>query len=993
MQGGLRSKGKWIDHFMVSERMKPLGWEQLCEVVSERCRQVVGARLGAEELVRVLTASLPIRGARLQLSNDGDSFVVEHGSMDRPGHLLVEVATRHGKGVLTIWSDEQDSQLASGYRAFEALVKWMMSDWLRRLSDSSTLGLGNEESLVHLGSALAGAHNLEQLLQMILHTYIRHSQARGGRVQLLEGGWGTATQSAGTPTRRSLVIPLVRRDVVKALVTLFFEPGSILVDSRLNLLFALAKQAALAVENTLNHEREQEQGREAQILYNVARSIDEGQDLEEVLEYSAAALARVAEVQRCLILLRDSQRTYFTVVAATGLSPDQEEFFQAFRLTLSQFPEAMRKELTSGRSLSSGDFDLRESALGRLCALLPGAGFLLVPLVVKDRVIGLIYLDDPRGDALISEASRRMILTLSLQVGNAIQRATLLNQLQENLGPLKALYQVSTAITGTLSLNKVVKLIVEQAVDLLDHSACALLVLDEMGEGFRLETSVGLSDELLEPALQARMARAAVERKKATALYLEKDPECLEFEGVLRRANFGGLLTVPLVARKKMVGVLNCFVAPMMRFRQQEIRFLRGFANQAAIAVENARLHGLVRFKMGELGTLFEVSKAVTSTLQLDRVLEEIVRHVRDILRADACSLMLVEANYLVMKTAEGLDKLVRCRPIPLGVGVAGTAAKTGQPTVVLDQQDGNEANEFPQKVREQGLKTILCVPVETRGRVIGLINVYFKELMTHTPAQVNLLIALGSQAAVAIENARLYAEKQRVTELLHNALIPDEKLGFPGVQVGHRFVPSMVLSGDYYDLIPLDQERFFVVIADVSGKGPDAAIHALQAKHILGSYALAGYGPSASLRMLNHQIAHNSSRQVTVFCAQADLGRGILRYACAGHEQPLFFRKEDSEPTLLQAEGIMIGAIDDYEYAEKQVEITPGSLILLYTDGITEARTPQGEFYGLSRIMQAMVQHRDAHPTKLVNGLYNRVRKFTRENITDDFSLLAVRF
>ena len=93
--------------------------------------------------------------------------------------------------------------------------------------------------------------------------------------------------------------------------------------------------------------------------------------------------------------------------------------------------------------------------------------------------------------------------------------------------------QVSTAITGTLSLNKVVKLIVEQAVELLEHSACALLVLDEMGEGFRLETSVGLSDELLEPALQARMARVAVERKKATALYLEKDPEALEFEGVL----------------------------------------------------------------------------------------------------------------------------------------------------------------------------------------------------------------------------------------------------------------------------------------------------------------------------------------------------------------------------------------------------------------------------------------------------------------------------
>ena len=977
---------------MASQLANQVNWVSLCQKTSQRCRQVAGVRLAAEELCRLISLEHPLLGARVQLTSEFETIVVQHGESLNHG-LLLEVEAGSARASLEVWSQYPDQQLAPGYAGFEALIQWIVSDWVRRLEVTFGLSSGGEESLIQLGSALAGAHQLDQLLQMVLQTYVRVSQARGGCIQLIESGWETSVSESGRQTARSLTISLVRHQQVKALVTLFFEPGDILLDSRLNLLFALSKQAALAIDNMLNHEREQELGREAQILYNAARSIDNGQDLEEVLEQSASALARVADVRRCLILLRDQQRTYFSVVAATGLSPDQEEFFAAFRLTLSQFPDNMRKLLTEGESLSSGDFDLRESALGRLCALLPGAGFLLVPLLVKDRVIGLIFLDDPRGDAQISEAARRMVLTLSFQIGNAIQRATLLNQLQENLGPLKALYQVSTAITGTLSLNKVVKLIVEQAVELLDHSACALLVLDEMGEGFRLETSVGLSDELLEPALQARMARAAVERKKATALYLEKDPEALEFEGVLGRANFGGLLTVPLVARKKMVGVLNCFVAPQMRFRQQEIRFLRGFANQAAIAVENARLHGLVRFKMGELGTLFEVSKAITSTLQLDRVLEEIVSHVRDILRADACSLMLLEANYLVMKTSEGLEKTQTYRPIPIGVGVAGTAAKTGQPTVVLDQPDGN-VSEFPAKIRAQGLKTILCVPVETRGRVIGLINVYFKELMTHTPAQVNLLIALGSQAAVAIENARLYAEKQRVTELLHDALIPKEKLGFAGVMVGHRFIPSMNLSGDYYDLIPLDDERFFLVIADVSGKGPDAAIQALQAKHILGSYALAGYGPAASLRMLNHQISqHHSTKQITVFCAQADMTRRVLRFACAGHEQPLFVPGGVSEPELLRAEGILIGAIDDYEYPEQTVDITPGSLILLYTDGITEARTPQGEFFGLNRIMQAMVAHGEAHPTKLVNSLYNKVRKFTRENITDDFSLLAVRF
>lgn len=969
-------------------------WSAAAQSASERCRLLDHPRAAAEEWCRWWCEQPQALGSRVSFGA-AHHLEVAFGVLEGPPAWTFHAGASGAS--LELWHSQKQSGEAADWPGFQALCEWMLQDWARRWASAHVpVAVPAVDSLLQLSSALAGADGIEPLLQTVLQTYVHLANARGGRIALIEAGWESSCHRCGDETRRSLTMALTRHNTVRAVLTLFFEPGDLLVDSRLQLLFALSEQAALAIDTTLTHERQQEQAREAQILYNAARSIDEGHDLEEVLEHSATALARVAEVRRCLILLRDAQRTYFSVVAATGLSPDQEEFFAAFRLTLSQFPEDMRKALTDGRSLSSGDYDLRESALGRLCALLPGAGFLLVPMLAKDRVIGLIFLDDPRGDAHISEASRRMVLTLSLQVANAVQRATLLNQLQENLGPLRALYQVSTAITGTLSLNKVVKLIVEQAVELLEHSACALLVLDEMGEGFRLETSVGLNNELLEPALQARMARVAVERKKATALYLEKDPECDEFEGVLRRSRFGGLLTVPLVARKKMVGVLNCFVGPGMRFRQQEIRFLRGFANQAAIAVENARLHGLVRFKMGELGTLFEVSKAVTSTLQLDRVLEEIVRHVRDILRADACSLMLTESNYLVLKTSEGLDSSAHpIHPIPLGEGVAGTAAKTGQPTVVLDQDgEGGGAADFPAKIRAQGLRTILCVPVETRGRVIGLVNVYYKELMTHSPAQVNLLIALGSQAAVAIENARLYAEKQRVTELLHSALIPKEKLDYPGVIVGHRFIPSLDLSGDYYDLIPLDQDRLFVVIADVSGKGPDAAIMALQAKHILGSYALAGYGPAASLRMLNHQIAQGGgSRQITVFCAQADLANRRLFYACGGHEPPLFLLPQATEPRLLEAEGLLVGAMDDFEYEQIEIDLPRGSQLLLYTDGITEARSPQGEFFGVNRIMQAMVQGAEAHPSKLVNGLYTRVRKFTRENITDDFSLLAVRF
>ena len=429
---------------------------------------------------------------------------------------------------------------------------------------------------------------------------------------------------------------------------------------------------------------------------------------------------------------------------------------------------------------------------------------------------------------------------------------------------------------------------------------------------------------------------------------------------------------------------------PRIRFRQQEIRLIKGFANQAAIAVDNARLHGMIRFKMNELGTLFEVSKAVTSTLQLTRVLEEIVYHVRTILNAEACVLMLKEGNHLKVKAIKGLEPEQHKESISVGEGPAGVAVKTGQTLVY------HEEKPLPITDPNTIIRTGLSVPIKTRGNIIGLINVYYKDYVDHTPAQLSLLSTLCGQAAVAIENARLFADKEQVTELLRSSLIPDEKMSFKNLTIGHRFIPSMDLSGDYYDLIPLGEKKCAFVIADVSGKGPEAAIQTIRAKHVIRSYASAGYGPAKILSMLNHHVLKSSSemtRAVTVFYAEADLEEMRLTYASAGHEQPLYWQGSDLEADLLEADGIMIGAWAEAEFEEKSLTIQPGSWLLMYTDGLTEARSPSGEFFGLERIKTILEKHEGNSAQRLVNRLYSRIRKFTRERITDDFSLLAVRF
>lgn len=855
--------------------------------------------------------------------------------------------------------------------------------------------------LISLAGILAKANDIDHLLETVLQTILHVASAQGGTIRLLHDRDHRQFSSGQfCDTQQLLVCPIYVSEAddeqlspaVCAQVELFYDCGSMPSHRHMQTLQGFLSQIGLAFSNALHREKEREEARDAQLLYKAARTIEEGNDLDEVLSFCADALAELADVQRSLILLANDAATDFSVVAATGITEDQKEFFGQFHLQLEQLSQCLQQQLKEGKAVHYTPDGQNEEGLNRLCQLLPGKGCLLAPLLTKGRIIGLIYLDD-QGQLITSERTTRLVLTLSLQISNAIQRASLVQQLQENLGPLKALYQVGTAITATLSLNKVVKLIVEQAVELLEHSACALLVLDEMGEDFRLETSVGLGGRLLEPEIHAQLARLAVDTKKATSLYLDRDPEVAPFRDVLEEAELGGLLSVPLLARKKMVGVLNCFVPPSFRFRQQEIRFLKGFANQAAIAVENARLHGLIRFKMGELGTLFEVTKAVTSSLQLDKVLQSIVRHVIEIVRADGASLMLVEGERLVQKSSEGLEGRARVRAIALGEGVAGITAKTGQPMILLDQEDASKPDIFPAHLRAQGFKTVLCVPIETRGKVIGVINAYYRDFMQHSPAQINLLTTLGGQAAVAIENARLYSEKDRVTELLRGALISSTLRDNKVIEVGERFLPSMDLSGDYYDVISRGDGEIFLSIADVSGKGPDAAIHTVQIKVALRCFVAAGFGPADCLRMLNQQLTkETNTRYVSLFCACIYPRQKTLRYASAGHEPPVFWDAKKKECQLLSADGLLLGALEDSTYEEKMMQYSPESVMVLYTDGITEARNAQGEFFGTERIVDSVEKNASATPQKLVDTLYNRVRKFARDQTSDDLSLLAVR-
>jgi len=240
------------------------------------------------------------------------------------------------------------------------------------------------------------------------------------------------------------------------------------------------------------------------------------------------------------------------------------------------------------------------------------------------------------------------------------------------------------------------------------------------------------------------------------------------------------------------------------------------------------------------------------------------------------------------------------------------------------------------------------------------------------------------------LERAGLYQEKNYVTELLRHTLLPKVGFSFLGVEVGHRFVPSKLLSGDFYDLIAITPRKLGLVMADVAGKGPDAAIQTVRAKFLIRALALAGTRPVEILELLNRELAQDpDSRALTAFYAEIDLDQACLTYCNCGHEPGQLWVPARQAWQELGCTAMMLGAMDPLEGQQETVALEAGSCLVLFTDGVTEARSPSGDFLGAENLLKKV---RPQSAGELVEQLFQETFRFANGNFSDDVSMLALR-
>ena len=288
----------------------------------------------------------------------------------------------------------------------------------------------------------------------------------------------------------------------------------------------------------------------------------------------------------------------------------------------------------------------------------------------------------------------------------------------------------------------------------------------------------------------------------------------------------------------------------------------------------------------------------------------------------------------------------------------------------------------------------MLGVPMHYSGKVVGVLHIDWCRVVEPPAWQVPLLEIAADRCAVAIENARIYEHEHTVSETLQRALLP-ELAEVPGLEIGQFYGSATVdtlVGGDFFDVFEIAPGRIAFAIGDVSGKGLGAASVTALAKNVLRALAIEGHPADVVTARCNEVIRRFTADEtfITAFYGTFDAAAYDLEYCNAGHPAPVIVGP--AGPRLLRTGGPILGALEGAEYRDGHARIEPGESIVLYTDGLTEARDPDGGFYGEQRLVSFIAEIADDAPQDMATRLFEEVWAFSDGKLRDDIAVLVLR-
>lgn len=401
---------------------------------------------------------------------------------------------------------------------------------------------------------------------------------------------------------------------------------------------------------------------------------------------------------------------------------------------------------------------------------------------------------------------------------------------------------------------------------------------------------------------------------------------------------------------------------------------------------------------LGELQVANEQLRAFTGLTDVPlqgttaaQMLDGLLERVATVLGADGATILLIgEDGQLAIRGAVGPAAGVTARR-NLGSGFSGTIAAENRPMYIADASDDERV--LP-AIRATGIRSMLGVPMHYAGKVVGVLHADWTSVFEPPAWEVPLLEIAADRCAIAIENARIYEHEHSIAQTLQKALL-SPSTNITGLDIGHFYASATMetlVGGDFYDVFETEPGCVAFSIGDVSGKGLGAASITALAKNTLRALAIDGHAPDAIMAKSNEVVVRFTSPDtfVTAVFGLLDTSTGSLGYCSAGHP-PLAIVGPDGV-RMLNEHGPLLGALQGISYPCATERLGPRECVVLYTDGLTEARSPGGEFYGEDRMESFLGSLYDAAPQDIATRLFEEIWHFSGGKLRDDVAVLVLK-
>ena len=790
------------------------------------------------------------------------------------------------------------------------------------------------------------------------------------------------------PPRSAVFVPMVSGDRVLGALAIQSDTRAAYTESHLRILSIIANQSAAAIQNARALAQERTRAQQLELVNEVAQQTAAILDPETLMPRLTEAIHSTFGYYFVGLCLADEESGRIVMRAATNAQMLGSRFEPG---------QGLIGACIRDQAIIISNDTLHDERYLSASVLPETRSEIVLPLRLNERVIGALDLQSDQLAAFPSSDMRYMEI-LAQQVSIAIEDAHLYETEREQTWMSTALLQVAEVAGKAETLDDALAAVARLAPMLAGVDCCAVLTYDAAFETFEIAALYGqlssnehlsVGDVLLAgdvPALDAML------RENAPAM--GKESGRLAFP----------TLALPLIAQDKLFGALLVGQENGQTFPRRRIELLTGLANQAALVIDVVNANLAQQEESWVTAALLQVARAVTESADLVTIVQTIARLTPLLVGVDACAIFVRERSDMTLRAAQayGLPKPAQERfdrdEFPM-------AAWRDWFLEFQNTQRLPVLNSVPAGIAERlEIDHGAALPLIANTELVGamVIGIQRAEMMPEGRA-LGILVGIVQQTALAVDNARLSRDamaRQRFEQELafareiQTSFLPRECPRVAGWGVAAAWQAARQVGGDFYDFVALPDGRFGLVIADVADKGVPAALFMALTRTLMRAVAFTGRGPSDALSRVNELILSDSHSDlfVTMFYVVWNPSSGELIYANAGHNPPLLV-KMNGDVSELQSRGIALGVEEHIAPESSVVRLNPGDVIILYTDGITDALNHQDEEFGLPRLKDILSESRALPAGDVVDRIMAAVREFAgSEPPFDDQTLVVLK-